>query len=224
MNLLTIEVPVPLVKKGIINEQYDTLNYSILLSETRVKNYHHTVNLPEKTIILTSLKKLLNMDWDSKKINLLFTQKKVMNKYSQLKFKKKKVNYGLLKKHELINELINNTPIFYDKDSIKQSQWLIKLNKVVAGYETATPHNQIDNYISVRKSLERVHPLNKFQLARFNNGFAFTGSEVYNVKKSFKIRHFDEKNTCYFTRQGAPFYNLGKLANLCLALDDLWNR
>lgn len=224
MNLLVIEVPVPEVKNNVINNKFDTLYYSILLDKTRVSSYHHSANLPEKTIILTDLKKLLKMDWDTKKINLLFNQKKVMDKYSQLRVKKKKVSRGLLKKHELIDELINNTPVFYDKDSINQSQWLIKLNKAVAGYETVIPQTLINTYISVRKSLERIHPIKRLQLAMLDNNFAFSGSEAYNVKKSFKVRHFNEKNTYYFSQEGAPFYTLGKLAKLCLDLDDLWNR
>ncbi|MBD3312737.1 hypothetical protein GF352_04775 [archaeon] len=224
MNLLIIEVPVPKVKNNVINNKFDTLHYSVLLDKTRVSSYYHSVNLPEKTIILTNLKGLLKMDWDAEKINLLFTQRKIMDKYSELRVKKKKVNKGLLKKHELIDELINNTPVFYDKDSIKQSQWLIKLNKIIAGYETVIPQTLINTYLSVRKSLERIHPIKDLQLALLENNFAFSGSEAYNVKNSFKIRHFNEKNTYYFSHEGAPFYTLGKLAKLCLNLDDLWNR
>jgi len=146
-----------------------------------------------------------------------------MKEFNELKINKK-INSGLIKKHPIIDELLNTTPIFIDKDSIKQSLALISLSRAVNSYEPEIPGALIDDYIKVKKNLKRVKPLStNLNLASLNNGFAFTGQSVNQAREGFKVKHWAERNAYYFTKTGAPFYTLGGLGRLCIALNDLWN-
>jgi len=221
MNLLVLQVPIHKVKDNTIKGNHSILNYTVILNEARITNYNHSILLPGKTVILNEARELLKNDWDSKEFNLSFTQEKLMKDYQNLKIQKK-VNIGLLKSNEIINELLDKTPIMIEKDSIKQSMKLIALSKVINSYETIIPHNLLNSYIKLRKSVEKIKPINtSLNLASMNNGFTYLGIDTLKVKEGFRVKHWPEKGTYKF---GNNFYSLGNLGRISLALEDLWNR
>jgi len=225
MNLIALQIPIHKVENNLIQGTHKILNYTITLDHARLSDFNHSIYLPEKTVITQSVHELLKMDVDADEIKILFTQQKLMKQYDQMKFNKK-VTTGLLTgRNQLVEEVLDKTPIFFEKDSIKQSLWLLEFNKIVNAYVSIIPERLVDRYIQLRKSIERVKPISAgFNLANIENGFAFTGIRVREAKNGFRIKNFPDKSNYYFTSTGKPFYSLGNLARLCLEVQDAWNR
>jgi hypothetical protein len=212
-------VPIPTAKNNTIQGINSVINYTTILEETRLEDFNHSILIPAGTIILCDAKKLLPMI-NANEFNLSFTQERLMKSFNDLKTKK--LNKGLIRTHEVTEWLMNNTPYYLDRDSIKQSLELIELNKTISTYETVVPHELFDEYLNTKKSLERVKPINnQYNLACLRNGLAFSGPDTTMARDGLRIKHHSTKSTYEF---GQSFYTLGQLGKLCTALDDLWNR
>lgn len=222
MNLLSLQVPVPLVTNNIIKGAGSVLNYTVILEDARMTGFNHSMTIPARTIILEETKELLRNDWDDKKFNISFTQERQMKLYSKLVLNTKTINTGMINEHPIINEILNKTPIYIDKDSISQSMRIIELSKTVNTYEQILPQSLIDYYINAKKSIERIKPIEiEHNLLSLKEGVIFTGPDVQEFKKSLRIKNFPDKARYEF---GTGFYSLGPLAKLCVELDALWNR
>lgn len=222
MNLLSLQVPIPLVKNNIIQGIHKVLNYTVLLEEARISNYNHSMQVPAKTIILEDAKELLKNDWDSKEFNISFTQEKLMKTYERFKLKTKTINTGIINEHPIINEILNKTPVYIEKDSVQQSLQLIELSKTVNTYESILPQNLADEHSNTKKSIERIKPIETdYNLLSLQEGIAFTGLALQEFKKSLRVKNWPDKAKYEFNN---GFYTLGQLGVLCLELDKLWNQ
>ncbi len=224
MNLLSVRVPLIRVKDNKFVKADSFIDYTVILNEVRFNNFNHSVLLPEKTIINNDVSFLLkSFDWDADVFNISFIQRELMKDFN-VKLKNKKINTGLLTHHEIASEILSNTPVYINKDSVNDSLWLINLSKLISNYESVISLNFVDELINVRKSIERVKPFNSnLNIACFSNGFAFSGPSVSKVKDGFSVKHWGNHGVYDFSLKGSPFYSLGSLASLCLKLDDLWN-
>jgi hypothetical protein len=175
-------------------------------------------------MICDAKKIILEKDSDDKEVTIITPQKELIKEYETLKTNKK-INTGLIRTHEIIDEINNNTPIYYNKDSISESLELIDMTKNVKNYERVIPHTLLDEYMNTIKSMEKIKPANnKINIASLKNGFAFCGPDYKTAREGFRIKHQSEKNTYEFNSTGTPFYTLGQLGKLSNELNDIWNR
>ena len=225
MNLLTLRLNIPAVKDNLIKGVYKTINYTIMLNEARIQDYNHSILIPQKTIIICDAKKIiLEKDFDDKEITIITPQKELIKEYETLKTNKK-INTGLIRTHEIIDEITNNTPIYYNKDSISESLELIDMTNNMRNYERVIPHTLLDEYMNTIKSMEKIKPINnKYNIASLKNGFSLSGPDYKTARDGFRIKHHSEKNTYEFNNQGIPFYTLGQLGKLSNELNNIWNR
>jgi len=225
MNLISLKIPIYEIKNNDVKGVWQYLNYTICLNELRIDDFNHSILIPANTIILSPASELLRLTSDSKKANILFNDKKLMQTYNEFKFNGKKVSTGLIEKHELIDEVLDKTPVFIERDSIKDSTWLIELSKVVSAYESILPQKMAPRYLKLKKSLERIQPIStQSNIARIKKGLAFTGPQARIAREGFRIKSFPEKGHYYFTSNGEPFYTLGNLARLCIEVKQAWYR
>jgi len=218
MNILCLQVPLPLVRNNTVQGTKSTIDYTVLLDQARLEDYNHSILIPRGTIIISDARRILPLI-NADEFNLSFTQERLMKSYKD--FKTKQVNKGLIRTHELSDWLLNNTPVHIDKDSIKQSLELIELNKPVKEYEPVVSQDLLDEYSNAKKSLERIRPIDGHNIAIINNGLSFSGPDTTIARDGLRIKHHPTKATYEF---GQPFYTLGQLGKLCVALDNLWNR
>lgn len=225
MNLIALRINIPAIKDNLIKGVYKTINYTIMLNETRIQDYNQSILIPQKTIIICDPKKIiLEKDFDDKEVTIITPQKELIREYETLKTNKK-INTGLIRTHEIIDELNNNTPIHYNKDSISESLELIEMTKNVKNYERAIPHTLLDEYMNTIKSMEKIKPANnKINIASLKNGFAISGPDYKTAREGLRIKHHPEKNTYEFNSTGIPFYTLGQLGKLSNELNNIWNR
>ncbi len=215
MNLLCLKIPLIKLKED--------LDYTVVLEETRIQNYNHSILLPARTIILSPAKTLIrDYDWEEKEFNISFVQEDLKKEYDNLSFRNKTINTGLLQEHSIISEILSTTPYHYDKDSISESLHLIKLTKSVSMIEEMVPHTMLADFALLKKSVEKIRPLrSSLNLASLKKGFAFSGPDVVAAKSGFFVKNWMDKGKYEF---GNCFYSLGNLAGIYLKLSELWLR
>ena len=240
MKAIMLRLPFYEVKNGMLSESFWNLDYSIILPEKNlsIKTDTWSVSLPQKYIVLIqNLGRFFDLEFfkDEEKVTeyeLLFVHDKTKKIFDSLKFRNLKVFTGLMDKHELTDELMDNTPLPYDKDSINDSLMLLKLKENVEAYAGVVPSDMINELDACMDSLNLIQPLTEFKhdplfitLKHVMPSINGLRDDVSIVRKSFKIKKWPEKVNFGFLNYGKGFlYNIRKLGRVSNSLRDLYTR
>lgn len=235
MRLIIHKIPIIQVKNGTPSLSNECINYCIIIDKgVELSNYNYKLALPGTTILLNDYKKVLENDFkinDSpvKDYEIMTIDKGLIRELSSIKFQNKNVSYGYLDNHDLMNELLIKTPYFYDKDSINEGLFLLRLREGVKHYEDVSPHNLIDDAMRVKNSLEVIKPLSEFKshplFLSLNGGLKAYGSseDLEFIKKHLLIKHYERSAQFNFNNYGEQgLYSLGELALLTNELVKIW--
>ncbi len=235
MRLLIHKTPFIVVKNGVPRIGPEAINYCVILDRgVEISNYNYKISLPKETIIIDNFKRILENDFslNGKPVNefkIMVSSKLLLKEIEKMHFKRKDISFGFLDKHELIDELLLKTPLFYNKDSIKESMFLLRVKEYAKQYESISPHNLIDDAKKVAESLERISPLKEFKKSpvflKIGEGIkvAALKDDLSLVKKQLLIKHYENYANFNFVSYGGPgLYSLKELGLLTKELIDLW--
>ncbi len=235
MNLVTHKTRLLSVSDGLPRITGTAINYCIILNpEVEISNYNYKLILPRTTIMLNDYREVLknNFKINGETVNdfeIMAASKDLINEARNLKFKNKNVSISKLGNHELISELLIKTPLFHDKDSIRDGLFLLKLKEHVKDYGQVSPHNLIDDAVRVNESLGLIKPLKKFKknpvFLKINDNIrvAALSDDLEFIKKHLLIKHYKSNARLSFSNYGEPpLYSLGELGLLTNELIKLW--